>query len=138
MTLAAVQHPPQGPVRQVTDQENPGRRSKGSARSTLEHLCLSADDVVMTAARRRGSWPIGISISAVALGLLVARNCDAPDWQQGLMLLAAPAIAGAGAGLMAAWVSRSYRVPVGVGVALLVAAGTLFAIIVVWGGECSR
>jgi hypothetical protein len=85
----------------------------------------------------RGSWPIGVSISAVVLAVLVAQNCDAPDWQQALMLLAAPPIAGAGAGLVAAWASRSHGVRVGAGVALLVATGTLLAIIFVWGGECS-
>jgi peptidoglycan/LPS O-acetylase OafA/YrhL len=86
----------------------------------------------------RGSWPLGISISALGLGLLVAQNCDAADWQQALMLLAAPPIAGAGAGLMVIWASPRYRVPIAVGVALLVAAATLLAVIFVWGGECSR
>jgi hypothetical protein len=86
----------------------------------------------------RGTWPIGIAVAAVGLGLLVAHNCDAPDWQQALMLIAAPPIAGAGAGLQAAWASRSARVPIGLGVGLLIATGTLFAIIFVWSGECSR
>jgi hypothetical protein len=90
----------------------------------------------MTAQRARGSWPIGVSISAVALALLVAPNCDAPDWQQLLMLLAAPPIAGAGVGLMVVWTPWRYRVPIAVGVALLVAAATLFAVIFVWGGKC--
>jgi len=85
----------------------------------------------------RGSWPIGVSVSAVGLALLVAQNCDAPDWQQGLMLLAAPPIAGAGAGLMTAWASPRHRVPLGVGVALLVAAGALLAILMVWAGTCT-
>jgi hypothetical protein len=85
----------------------------------------------------RGSWPIGISISAVGLGLLVAQNCNAPDWQQGLMLLAAPPIAGAGVGLVAVWASRSHGVRTGVGVGLLVAVGTLLAIVLVWAGKCT-
>jgi hypothetical protein len=104
----------------------------------LDRFRLDADDVGMTAQGLRGTWPVGLSISAAGLALLVAPNCDAPDWQQAFMLLAAPPIAGAGVGLQAAWALRSHRVPIGVGVALLVAAGTLFAIIFVWGGECSR
>jgi hypothetical protein len=90
----------------------------------------------MPAQRARGSWPIGVSISAVALALLVAPNCDAPDWQQLLMLLAAPPIAGAGVGLMALWTSWRLRVPIALGIAFLVAAGTLLAVIFVWGGKC--
>lgn len=90
----------------------------------------------MTARRSRGSWPIGLSVSAVALALLVAPNCDAPDWQQGLMLLAGPPIAGAGVGLMVVWTSWRLRVPIALGIAFLVAAGTLLAVIFVWGGEC--
>jgi len=92
----------------------------------------------MTAPGIRGSWPIGVSVSAVGLALLVAHNCDAADWQQTLMLLAAPPIAGAGVGLMLIWALPRYRVPIAVGVALLVAAATLFAVVVVWAGECSR
>lgn len=84
----------------------------------------------------RGSWPIGISVSAVGLGLLVAQNCDAPDWQQALMLFAAPPIAGAGVGLSAAWRSRGDRAGIGVGLALAVAAATLLAIVLVWAGKC--
>jgi hypothetical protein len=80
----------------------------------------------------------GLSISAVTLALLVAQNCDAPDWQQGPVLLAAPPIAGAGVGPMVIWASPRYRVPIAVGVGLLAAAATLFAVIFVWAGECSR
>jgi hypothetical protein len=90
----------------------------------------------MTARRSRGSWPIGVSISAVALALLVAPNCDAPDWQQLLMLLAAPPIAGAGVGLMVVWTSWRLRVPIALGIAFLVTAATFIAVIFVWGGKC--
>jgi hypothetical protein len=90
----------------------------------------------MTARRSRGSWPIGVSISAVALALLVAPNCDAPDWQQLLMLLAAPPIAGAGVGLMVVWTSWRLRVPIALGIAVLVTAATFIAVIFVWGGMC--
>jgi hypothetical protein len=86
--------------------------------------------------RMRGSWPIGVSISAVALALLVAPNCDAPDWQQRLMLLAAPPIAGAGVGLMVVWTSWRLRVPIALGIAFLVAAATFITVIFVWGGNC--
>jgi hypothetical protein len=78
-----------------------------------------------------------ISLAAIALALLVARDCAAADWQQGLMLFAAPPIAGAGVGLTAAWGSRSNRVLIGVGVALAVAAVALLAILMVWVGGCS-
>jgi hypothetical protein len=90
----------------------------------------------MTAQGLRGTWPVGLSISAVGLALLVAPNCDAPDWQQGLMLLAAPPIAGAGVGLMVVWTSWRLRVPIALGIAFLAAAATLLAVIFVWGAEC--
>jgi hypothetical protein len=104
----------------------------------LDRFRLDADDVGMTAQGLRGSWPVGLSISVVGLALLVAQNCDAADWQQALMLLAAPPIAGAGVGLTVIWASPRYRVPIAVGLALLVAAASLLAVIFVWGGECSR
>jgi hypothetical protein len=72
----------------------------------------------------------------VALALLVAPNCDAPDWQQLLMLLAAPPIAGAGVGLMVVWTSWRLRVPIALAVAFLVTAATFIAVIFVWGGKC--
>jgi hypothetical protein len=102
----------------------------------LDRFRLDADDVGMTAQGLRGTWPVGFSISAVGLALLVARNCDAPDWQQLLMLLAAPPIAGAGVGLTVVWTSWRLRVPIALGVGFLVAAATFFAVIFVWGGEC--
>jgi len=90
----------------------------------------------MTAQGLRGTWPLGLSICAAGLALLVAPNCDAPDWQQLLMLLAAPPIAGAGVGLMVVLTSWRLRVPIALGVAFLLATATFFAVIVVWGGEC--
>ena len=91
----------------------------------------------MTAQGLRGTWPVSLSISAVGLAVLVAPNCDAPDWQQSLMLVAAPPIAGGGVGLMVIWAAPRYRVPIAMGVALLVAAATLFAVSFEWGAVCS-
>ena len=92
----------------------------------------------MTTQGLRGTWPVGLSISAVGLALLVAANCDAADWQQGLMVFAAPPTAGAGVGLTVMWTSWRLRVPVALAVGFLVASATFFAVIIVWGGECSR
>jgi hypothetical protein len=85
----------------------------------------------------RGAAAVGVSVVAVILGLLIARDCDAPDWQQRAMLLVLPLVAGAGVGY-AVWSSRNNRAPLGVLLVLVVAVGTALGFIALWGGECSR
>jgi peptidoglycan/LPS O-acetylase OafA/YrhL len=78
-----------------------------------------------------------VAVAAAAFGVLTARNCDAPDWRQGVMLLAVPLIAGAGVGV-AVWTSRDDREWLGIGLALLAAVGTEIGVVALWIGECSK
>jgi hypothetical protein len=74
------------------------------------------------------------------LALLIARNCDASDWQQALMLTVLPLVSGWSAAAAAVTRTRERRGwrpwTVGVTVALLVTALAEFAVIAVWGGGC--
>lgn len=83
----------------------------------------------------------GVAVVAVVFGLLIARDCDAPDWQQGVMLLVLPFVAGAGVGIAVA-ASPSKRKGLGVGLASAIAAATAIGVLVLlaglWIGECSR
>jgi hypothetical protein len=85
----------------------------------------------------RGPAWIGVSVVAVVVGALIARDCDAPDWQQGMMFFVLPLVAGAGTGC-AVWSSGTTRARLGVLLALVVAAGTALGFIVLWAAGCSR
>ena len=78
-----------------------------------------------------------VSLAAAVLALLIAGDCDAPDWQQGVMLLALPPVAGIGLAYTV-WGPSTKRAVLGVGIALAAAAVVELAVVLVWAGECSR
>jgi hypothetical protein len=67
-----------------------------------------------------------VCVASITLALLIARDCDAPDWQQGLMLTVLPLASGVGA------MGASGFVP-----ALLVGPLTWLGVLLVWVGDCS-
>jgi hypothetical protein len=78
-------------------------------------------------------------IAAIALGVLIARDCDAADWAQGVMIAALPLLAGAsaGAGVLSIGRGGSRRTEIGIAVCLL-GAGLAFLVIgSTWFGRCS-
>lgn len=80
---------------------------------------------------------LAFSIAATAVGLVVATNCDAADWQQAAMLSVLPLVAAVGAGFAtsAARRTKGRRLSVVVGVG--VGAATWFASVLPWIGTCS-
>jgi hypothetical protein len=81
-----------------------------------------------------------ISVIAFGLGFAIALNCDAPDWQQGLMLTLLPAVSAAGVGLriaVPASTHRAVRVGSAILVALVMGAVAWFVPLVIWLGGCS-
>ena len=78
---------------------------------------------------------LGVCLTAVALARLIAQDCGAPDWQQGLMLTALPLAAGVSA--VVAALSRARRRTLHLAAALLVAPITWLVVVMVWGGGCS-
>ena len=78
-----------------------------------------------------------VSLAAAVIALLIAADCDAPDWQQYAMLLALPPVAGIGLGY-AVWGASTRRAVLAVALALAAAAVVELAVVFAWAGECSR
>jgi hypothetical protein len=81
-----------------------------------------------------------VVVGAILAGILVAGNCDAPDWQQGLMLTVLPLVCGLGAVVAALPAGTGNSRPRKLGVlaaGFLGAAGSLVLFIAVWGASCS-
>ena len=87
--------------------------------------------------KMRSPAATGVSVVALILGVLIARDCDAADWQQFVMLFVLPVVAGGGIGVKVS-ASSTDRVSLDVGLALAVAIVAALAFIALWGGECSR
>jgi hypothetical protein len=80
---------------------------------------------------------LALSISATAIGLVIAAKCDAADWQQAAMLTVLPLLGAVGAGFATSAVLRTKGHHVSVAVALGVGAATWFASFLLWIATCS-
>ena len=90
--------------------------------------------------RSRAVTGLAACVGAIALGLLTARDCDAPDWQQALMLTVVPVVSGAAIAFAIASTRSSdgmRRATIGAGVGLLSTAASALVILLVWVGSCS-
>jgi len=89
--------------------------------------------------RGRSAAALVAWLGSLALALLIASDCHAPNWQQHLMLWVLPVVSGVGLGV-AASVSkeRPRRKELGITVAVIAALLTWLAVAMVWVGNCSR
>ena len=88
--------------------------------------------------RGRSAIALVAWLGALALALLIANDCDAADWQQGLMLTVLPVVSGASLGLAVALSKeRARRAGVGVAIGLLATALSWLLVLVLWVGRCS-
>jgi peptidoglycan/LPS O-acetylase OafA/YrhL len=79
-----------------------------------------------------------VGLGALALALLIAQDCDAPDWQQGLMLTVLPFVSGASLGVAAGLTrERARRARVGIAIGLVAEALTWLLVLALWVGGCS-
>lgn len=85
----------------------------------------------------RALLALTLSISAVAVGFVVATNCDAADWHQAAMLTVLPVLGAAGAGIAISAARRAKAHHLSVALGFGVGAATWFASILLWIGSCS-
>jgi hypothetical protein len=89
---------------------------------------------------RRAAISLGIAVAPTLAAVSIAPNREAPDFLQGLMLLALPPIAATGAGCAAWWsfATRSAtRTLTTLAVTGVSALGVWSLVVVLWLGHCS-
>lgn len=95
-----------------------------------------ADQTREVHAHRSLTWlAAALSLSAILMGLAIAKNCDAPDWQQAVMLLGLPPTAALFAGVAVGRGLRRRFLAIVLG--LSIGGASWFASLLLWVGSCS-